>query len=111
MENEAIRNLLMLLQWLTTCALAVYAHNIGKQRATTESIEELKKCLGEKNLRITKLEVELKALPTTEKMEEWIIKVHDRINDINKVGSETNLLVGRLSGQVDQMSKQLTGKR
>jgi septal ring factor EnvC (AmiA/AmiB activator) len=109
-DNEIIRNLLMLLQWLTTCALAVYAHNIGKQRATTESIEKLKQCVEEKNLRITRLETELKTLPTKEKMEEWIVKVHDRINDINKVSAETNLLIGKLSGQVGEISKQLTGK-
>jgi|GEM_PF-1525460 len=127
MDNEIIKNLLMLLQWLTTCALAVYAHNIGKQRATTESINQIRDKLAEKCLRIAKLEAQLPSrnelIRLHERMDREakemhveLSKVNDRLDDmrqsqnerldlIARDSKESSLLLGQVLGQLKQINE------
>lgn len=100
MDNELIRNALMLLQWLTTLALAMYAHNIGKQRATTGAIDDLNKRLNEKCQRITRLEGDLKAMPTRDELG----RIHERIDEIIENSRQNNLMLGEVLGQLKQIN-------
>lgn len=103
MDAETVRNGLMLLQWLTTCALAWYAHNISKQKATTDSIKALELQLAEKCRRIDVLETQVKIMPTAEKIDEWIVKVHARIDEMYKINAENNMMLGILTGEMKRI--------
>jgi len=101
MDQELLRNIVAGLQWVTTCFLAFYAHNIGKQKATTDSLDKLKDDLNQKCLRIAKLEGEIKAMPT----QDQVIRLHDRIDEILETNRQTNFLLGELNGKVSERRK------
>jgi hypothetical protein len=101
MDNETIRNGLMLLQWLTTCALAWYAHNIGKQKATTDSIKVLEKQLADKCVRLAELRGEIAKMPVRDEL----TRLHERIDELLETNRTNNLLLGELIGQMREISK------
>lgn len=104
MDYELIKMALMALNMLMTLALWLFALNDRKQRATTQSIKELERHVAEKFddkcARIAKVEADLKAMPTRDEL----IRIHQRIDELNDNSKETNLLLGQLIGQIKQMN-------
>ena len=115
---------------LLTLALWMFAFNSRKQQATTQSIKDLEANVNDrfeanclriaklesdittnvnerfeaKCLRIAKLESDVAAIPGKDE----IVRVHERLDDLFKIYNEnaqtTNLLLGKLSGQIQQMN-------
>jgi len=102
-------------------ATFIYVQLDKRQRATVQSIEELKQSVDErftaKCNRLSKLEGEVNRIPTRDEFdaaqrrtEEFIKGVYDRINEIDRANQDsaraTNLLLGQVLGQLKQLAKE-----
>lgn len=112
---EWIKLGLSVLSLIVSVAMFIYVRADRQQRATVKSIDELKesvtKRFDDKCSRLNQLEAELKALPTREQFdrerEQWgreIIRIHERIDDLNKTAQQTQLLLGEVYGQLKQLN-------
>lgn len=116
----------MILEWvkagasvvamLFSGATFVYVQLDKRQRATVKSIEELKDSVGkrfdDKCARISRLETELNRIPTRgefdmaqERGRSEIVRIHERIDEINKNSQNANLLLGQVLGELKQLNK------
>lgn len=97
-------------------ATFIYVQLDKRQRATVKSIDELKasvnKRFDDKCARITKLETELNRIPTRsefdlaqERGRTEIVRIHERIDEINKNSQNANLLLGQVLGELKQLNK------
>lgn len=86
------------------------------QRATVKSITDLtdsvNKRFSDKCERISRLEGEMKAIPTRDQLEREreiargeVIRIHERIDEINKSTQQTQLLLGQVLGELKQLNK------
>lgn len=106
MDYELIKTGALVLSMLSNCVIGAIAIDARRQRVTTKAIDELHKRIDEKCLRLARLEGELKAAPSRDEL----MRIHERIDELNLGNKETNLLLGKVAGQIDQMSQRLMGK-
>jgi chromosome segregation ATPase len=115
MDAEWVRMGLSALNMLASVAMYIYMRADRQQRATVKSIDELKasvnKRFDDKCNRLNRLEGEVKGLPTRaqydKERELWsheIIRIHERIDDLNKTAQQTQLLLGEVYGQLKQLN-------
>lgn len=124
---EWIKLGLSVLSFLGSIAVFVYVRSDRNQRATVKSINDLAESVNlrlkasddvmnnrfnAKSERLSRLEVELKAIPTREQMEREreiarseVIRIHERIDEINKSTQQTQLLLGQVLGELKQLNK------
>ncbi|MCQ8182186.1 hypothetical protein NP603_13775 [Methylomonas sp. SURF-1] len=99
-------------------AVFIYLRADRNQRATVKSINDLaesvNKRFGEKCERLARLEGEVKTLPTRDQLERErevarseIIRIHERIDELNKSAQQTQLLLGQVLGELKQLNKGL----
>lgn len=124
---EWIKLGLSVLSFLGSIAVFVYVRSDRNQRATVKSINDLAESVNlrfkasddamnnrfnAKTERISRLEVEIKAIPTRDQLEREreiarneIIRIHERIDEINKSSQQTQLLLGQVLGELKQLNK------
>ncbi len=124
---EWIKLGLSILSFLGSIAVFVYVRSDRNQRATVKSINDLAESVNlrfkasddamnnrfnAKSERLSRLEVELKAIPTREQMEREreiarseVVRIHERIDEINKSTQQTQLLLGQVLGELKQLNK------
>lgn len=124
---EWIKLGLSVLSFLGSIAVFVYVRSDRNQRATVKSINDLAESVNlrfkasddamnnrfnAKSERLSRLEVELKAIPTREQMEREreiarseVVRIHERIDEINKSTQQTQLLLGQVLGELKQLNK------
>lgn len=124
---EWIKLGLSVLSFLGSIAVFVYVRADRNQRATVKSINDFKESVNNrfkaaddavnnrfnaKAEHITRLEVELKAIPTREQLEREreiarneVIRIHERIDEINQSAQQTQLLLGQVLGELKQLNK------
>jgi hypothetical protein len=105
MGVEYIKLGLTLLNMVISAAVWIFVWQDRKSRVTKNSIESLEqsvqKRFDQKCTRLSKLEAEFKGLPTSHE----IIRIHERIDVVNKGNQQTQLMIGELIGQVKQMNE------
>lgn len=119
MDYELVKIGLSVFNLLLTCGVGLFAWSDRKDRATMESIKELErvvaKKLDEKAQRISKLEMDLREVPSRnelvrihERLDEMASSINTRLEAMNDSSSkgrqETALLLGKLLGAVEQMN-------
>ena len=113
---EWIKLGLSVLSFLGSIAVFVYVRSDRNQRATVKSINDLAESVNTrfsaKCERISRLEGEMKAIPTREQLEREreigrneVIRIHERIDEINKSTQQTQLLLGQVLGELKQLNK------
>ncbi|NOR71619.1 MAG: hypothetical protein GQ532_18350 [Methylomarinum sp.] len=104
MDMEAIRLSLTVLNMVISAAVWIFVWQARKSQVTQDSVKSLEdsvaKRFDNKGIRISKLEADLKALPSSIE----IVRIHERIDDSIKSNQETQLLIGELIGQIKQMN-------
>jgi hypothetical protein len=104
MDADTIKLLLSGLNILLTLALWIFALYNQKHSATNQAIKDLEKSVAErfalKCQRISKVEAGLAVFPSREEL----VRIHERIDDMQDEQSRTNLLIGQVLGQLKQMS-------
>ena len=105
MDYEGIKLTLTVINMLATSAIWVFVWLDSRRRVTVSSIESLESSVTKrfeaKCLRISKLEAELRAVPTKED----IIRIHERLDETVKDSRTMVLLMGEISGQIKQMNE------
>lgn len=116
MIEEWIRTVLLALSLLFSVGTFSYNLFDRRNRATTKSIKELEDSVnhrfGEKCERLARLEGEVKAIPTREQFDRErdiargeLVRVHERIDELNKNSQNANLLLGQVLGELKQLNK------
>jgi hypothetical protein len=101
---------------LFSAATFVYVQLDKKQRATVKSIDDLKDSVDKRfdgeAVRISRIEGELNRIPTRsefdiaqERGRVEIVRIHERIDEINKNSQNTNLMIGQVLGELKQLTK------
>jgi polyribonucleotide nucleotidyltransferase len=110
MDADTIKLLLSGLNILLTLALWIFALYNQKHSATNQAIKDLEKSVADrfsaKCERISKVEAGLKAFPSREEL----VRIHERIDDMQDEQSKTNLLIGQVLGQLKQMNFNKSGR-
>lgn len=106
---EWIKLIWLVLGPIINLALFAYIRADRSQRATVKSIDELKesvnKRFSEKCDRISRLEGDIRAIPTRaefdaerERGRQEIVRIHQRIDEINEGIKQSQLMLGELIG-------------
>lgn len=118
MDTETLRLAASALNILFSLILALYIRLDRKDRATMQSIRELEdsvnKRFGDKCQRLSRLEGEIKSIPTREQFDREreifnseIVRVHERIDDLIRSAQQTNTMVAEAIGQLKQINERL----
>lgn len=113
---EWIKLGLSVLSFIGSIAVFVYVRADRQQRATVKSIEELRESVdarfSAKCARLAKLETDMGRIPSRIEFESAqdrsrgeIVRLHERIDELNKYAQTTNLLVGQVLGELKQLNK------
>lgn len=109
MDLEIIKTALGVLNMAVTAAIWLYVRTDNKNRATVDSIKSLERdMLGrfdDKCAKLARLESELKTIPTREQFDQQVVRIHERIDEINQNTRNTALMIGELMGYVKQQSE------
>jgi len=106
---EIIKLLLQASTLLVSLGTAFYVQHDRRQRATVKSIEDLTKSMEKrfdsKEIRLSRLENEMSRIPNRHEYEraqelgrEEIVRIHARIDEINKGIQDSQLMIGKLIG-------------
>lgn len=106
---EWIKLGLSVLSFLTSVGMFIYVRSDRKERATVKSIDDLKesvnKRFSEKCDRISKLEGDVNRIPSRaefdaaqERGRQEIVRIHQRIDEINSGIKTSQLMIGELIG-------------
>jgi len=106
---EWIKLAVIIINPLISVALFIYMRSDRNQRATVKSIDELKesvnKRFSDKCDRISRLEGDIRAIPSRaefdaerERGRQEIVRIHQRIDEINDGIKQSQLMLGELIG-------------
>jgi hypothetical protein len=118
MIDEWIKTGAILLSLLFSIGQFIYTQIDRRNRATTKSIDELKtsmdKRFDDKCLRLSRLEADMSRNPSRQEFEllqernrNEIVRIHERIDELNKNSQTANLMLGQVLGELKQMSNRL----
>lgn len=115
MDIELIKLVLMAMNMLASVAMYFYVRADREQRATVQSIKDLEthvnKRFDEKHIRLTQVECVVAAIPNRDQFDKErdsarneIVRIHERIDELNKTAQQTQLLLGEVYGQLKQLN-------
>lgn len=109
MDHNWFQLILSVVNMVVTAAIWLYIRTDNKQRATVDSIKQLERDMlsrcDEKCAKLARLEGELKTIPTREQFDQQVVRIHERIDEINQNTRNTALMIGELMGYVKQQSE------
>lgn len=95
-DLDVIKTIAIITNLLLTIVVLLYTNFKEKDKATKSSIDSVEEHLGAKienvSLRLARVE--------TDVSHDDIVRIHARIDDVAKTISDTNLMIGNLSGQL-----------
>jgi hypothetical protein len=107
MDYELFKIIIPLVSVLITIILWLATARENKEKATISSIDRIEENLEGKingvSHRVSLLERDIAKVPSHED----IVRIHERIDNMDKSQSQTNLLLGDLSGQIKQQTDQI----
>jgi hypothetical protein len=107
MDYELFKIIIPLVSVFITVILWLATARENKEKATISSIdrieENLEKTINSVSDRVSLLERDIAKVPSHED----IVRIHERIDSMDKSQSQTNLLLGDLSGQIKQQTDQI----
>lgn len=103
-DPEIIRNWLMAINMLSSAAVFLFVFIDRRHHASSDSIrrldDKIDHKLNEFQLRLGQAEADIKQVPAAAD----IVRLHDRIDEIHRDTQQTNLMIGKLMGQIEEMS-------
>ncbi len=105
METEQIKLVMIVLNMFVSAAVWVFVWIDSRRRVTVDSIKDLEKSVtlrfDSKCLRISKIEADLRALPTTSE----ITRIHERLDKSLEYSRTMASVLGEISGQIKEMRR------
>lgn len=120
MDYETAKVVMIVFNMILTLALTISSVIGRRQRATVSSIKELEakvmERLDAKSAHISRIEVDMQKLPSFDHFERVreisnheIVRLHERMDDLQKAAHDTQLLLGDLNGQLKQLNRNTHG--
>lgn len=106
MDYQAINIGLTLTNMVGTLAVWLYVRSDARDQAANTALRKLEDAtnhrFNDKCARLARLEAEVKAMPTRQQFDEQVVRLHQRIDEINGNTRNTHLMLGELMGYVKQ---------
>lgn len=110
MDLEIIKTVLGVINMAVTAAIWLYVRTDNKNRATVDSIKQLERDMlsryDEKCAKLARLEGDLKTMPTREQFDQQVVRIHERIDEINQNTRNTALMIGELMGYMKRKAEE-----
>lgn len=104
MEPEVIRNWLMAVNMLVSGLVFLFVFIDRRHRVSADSIAKLEDKIDNKLENYNAWLVQLSGDVLKNPSANDIVRLHDRIDDIHRDTQQTNLMIGKLMGQIDEIS-------
>ena len=106
MDYELIKLLILVINTLATAGIWVFVRYSSRNKHMDEKLEKMeqafKKEMAEKCQRISTLEKAVAAMPTRDE----VVRIHERLDKVGEDTGQMMLMLGEISGQIKQISKE-----